>query len=147
MYFIQNPKQVWMIWQRDHMVRRVYLTDKHSDNVKPSWFGESIGRYENGELVVDTVGLSTRNSYIDNLRTPHTEKEHVIERFKLSADGNTLEASVIVEDPDTFNEPLHMIQRWRKVKNQLLETVCAENNEDHFHQNLFPLPEAMTPDF
>src|SRR5229473_369501 len=147
MYFIQTPKEVWMIWQRDHMVRRVYMTDKHSDNVKPSWFGESIGRYENGELVVDTVSLSTRNSYIDNLRTPHTEKEHVVERFKLSADGNSLEAYVIVEDPDTFNEPLHMIQRWRKVKNELLETVCAENNGDHFKQNLFPLPEATTPDF
>src|SRR6266478_142233 len=26
MYFIPTPKQVWMIWQRDHMVRRVYLT-------------------------------------------------------------------------------------------------------------------------
>src|SRR5216684_2999152 len=147
MYFIQTPKEVWMIWQRDHMVRRVYMTDKHSDNVKPSWFGESIGRYENGELVVDTVSLSTRNSYIDNLRTPHTEKEHVVERFKLSADGNSLEAYVIVEDPDTFNEPLHMVQRWRKVKNELLETVCAENNADHFKQNLFPLPEATTPDF
>jgi hypothetical protein len=147
MYFIQTPKEVWMIWQRDHMVRRVYMTDKHSDNVKPSWFGESIGRYENGELVVDTVSLSTRNSYIDNLRTPHTEKEHVVERFKLSADGNSLEAYVIVEDPDTFHEPLHMVQRWRKVKNELLETVCAENNADHFKQNLFPLPEATTPDF
>ena len=31
-YFIQTPKQVWMIWQRDHMVRRVYLTEKHSIN-------------------------------------------------------------------------------------------------------------------
>jgi len=71
----------------------------------------------------------------------------VVERFKLAADGNSLEAYVIVEDPDTFNEPLHMIQRWRKVKNELLETVCAENNADHFKQNLFPLPEATTPDF
>jgi hypothetical protein len=146
-YFIQTPKEVWMIWQRDHMVRRIYLTGKHSETVKPSWFGESIGRYDNGELVVDTVGLSTKNSYIDNLRTPHTEKEHVVERFKLSADGNTLEAGVIVEDPDALNEPLHLIQRWRKVKNALLETVCAENNVDYFHQNLFPLPEADKPDF
>ena len=24
-YFIQTPKEVWMIWQRDHMVRRIYL--------------------------------------------------------------------------------------------------------------------------
>jgi hypothetical protein len=146
-YFIQNPKEVWMIWQRDHMVRRIFLTDKHSESVKPSWFGESIGRYDNGELVVDTIGLSTKNSYIDNLRTPHSEKEHVVERFKLSADGNTLNADVMVEDPDAFNEPLHLLQRWRKVQNMLLETVCAENNADHFHQNLFPLPEATTPDF
>jgi len=34
-YFIQTPKQVWMIWQRDHMIRRIYVTDKHSANVKP----------------------------------------------------------------------------------------------------------------
>jgi hypothetical protein len=146
-YFIQTPKQVWMIWQRDHMVRRIYLTDRHSEAVTPSWFGESIGHYQNGELVVDTIGLSTKNSYIDNFRTPHTEKEHVVERFKVSADGKVLEAYVVVDDPDTFNEPLHLVQRWRKVKNPLVETVCAENNVDYFNQNLFPLPEAAKADF
>src|SRR5258705_2427935 len=93
MYFLQTPKQVWMIWQRDHMVRRIYLTEQHSEIVKPSWFGESIGRYENGELVVDTIGLSTRFSFIDNFRTPHSQKEHVGERYKISDDGTTLSAS------------------------------------------------------
>jgi hypothetical protein len=145
-YFIQTPKEVWMIWQRDHMVRRVYLTDQHSENVKPSWFGESIGHYEGGDtLVVDTIGLSTRNSFLDWYRTPHTEKEHVVERFRLS--GDTLEAVVTVEDADTFNQPLHMMQRWRRVNNQLLETVCAENNGDHFNKNLFPIPQSDKPDF
>jgi hypothetical protein len=148
MYFIQTPKQVWMIWQRDHMVRRIYLTDKHSETVKPSWFGESICHYENGDtLVVDTIGLSSKNSYIDNYRTPHTEKEHVVERYKPSSDGKMLEAMVRVEDPDTFNAPIHMIKRWRKTENPLLETVCAENNSDLFGQNLFPIPEAKKPDF
>jgi hypothetical protein len=147
-YFIQTPKEVWMIWQRDHMVRRVVLTDKHSEAVKPSWFGESIGHYEGGDtLVVDTVGLSTKNSFLDWYRTPHSEKEHVIERFKLARDGNSLEAVVTVDDPDTFNEPLAMTQRWRKVRNQMLETVCAENNGDHFGRNLFPIPQADKPDF
>ena len=147
-YFIQTPKEVWMIWQRDHMVRRVYLTDKHSADVKPSWFGESIGHYENGDtLVVDTIGLSAKTSYIDNFRTPHSAKEHVVERFKPSADGKMLEATVTVDDPDTFNEPLHLQQVWRKVDNPLLETACAENNEDYFHQNLFPIPQADKPDF
>jgi hypothetical protein len=146
-YFIQTPKTVWMIWQRDHMVRRIFMTDKHSEHIKPSWFGESIGHYEaDGTLVIDTIGLSARLSYLDWYRTPHTEKEHVIERFRILPDGR-LEALVRVEDPDTFNEPLNMIMRWRKVKNDLRETVCAENNFDPFSKNLFPIPQADMPDF
>ena len=148
-YFIQTPKIVYMIWQRDHMVRHIFMTDKHSANVKPSWFGESIGRYENGELVVDTIGLAgtPKMSFIDNFRTAHTDKLHVVERFKLIDDGKALEASVRAEDPDTFNEPLNLVQRWRKVPNPLLETVCSENNFDFFNQNLYPIPEAMKADF
>ena len=108
-YFVQTPKEVWMMWQRDHMVRRIYLKDKHSANVKPDWFGELIGHYENGDtLVVDTIGFSTKNSYIDNFRTPHTEKLHVVERFTVSQDGKNLTALATVEDPDTFNAPLTM---------------------------------------
>jgi hypothetical protein len=146
-YFIQTDKVVWMIWQRDHMVRRIYLTDKHTAEPKPSWFGESIGRYDNDALIVDTVGLSVTNSYIDNWRTPHTTKEHVVERYSLTPDGEYLRADVTVEDPDTFNEPLHLVQLWRKVPNPLLETVCAENNTDYFNKNLFPIPQADKPDF
>jgi hypothetical protein len=148
MYFVQTSKEVWMVWQTDHMVRRIYMTDQHSESVKPSWFGESIGHYEGGDtLVIDTIGLQARNSFLDWYRTPHTEKEHVVERYKLSSDGKTLEALVIVEDPDTFNEPLAMVQRWRKVPNPLLEQACAENNGDIFGKNLFPIPHADTADF
>ncbi len=147
-YFVQTPKAVWMMWQRDHMVRKVLLTDKHSSNLKPSWFGESIGHYENGDtLVVDTIGLSTNNSYIDNFRTPHTEKLHVVERFTISPDGKNLTAIATVTDPDTFNAPLTMQQRWFKVNAPMSETICAENNFDFFSQGLFPVPMAETPDF
>jgi hypothetical protein len=52
-----------------------------------------------------------------------------------------------VEDPDTFNEPLTMEQRWFKVTAPMRETVCAENNRDYFNQGLFPVPEAERPDF
>jgi hypothetical protein len=147
-YFVQTPREVWMIWESDHMVRRIYMTAQHAEAVRTSWFGESIGHYEDGDtLVVDTVGLQVHNSFLDWFRTPHSEKLHVIERFKLSSDGNTLEALVKVEDPDTLNEPIYMLRRWRKVPNQLLEMVCAENNGDHFGKNLFPIPQAQTPDF
>jgi hypothetical protein len=142
-YFIQTPKEVWMIWQR-----RIYLTDRHSEHVKPSWFGESIGHYEDGNaLVVDTIGLSTKISYIDNFRTPHTEKLHVVERFTIEPGGKGMSALVTVEDPDTFNAPLSMTRRWFKINGPMQETVCAENNGDFFNQNLFPEPVAKSPDF
>jgi hypothetical protein len=147
-YFIQTPKIVYMIWQRDHMVRRVLMRDQHSENPRPTWFGESIGRYEGGDtLVVDTIGLSTKNSYIDNFHTSHSEKLHVTERFTIEPDGTHLTAIVKVEDPDAFNAPLTMKQRWFKAKSRMIETVCAENNFDYFSQGLFPVPIADKPDF
>jgi hypothetical protein len=148
-YFIQTPKQVWMIWERDNFVRRIYLTDKHSENVKPSWFGESIGHYEGGDtLVVDTIGLAGgKNHYIDSFRTPHTEKLHVVERFTISQDAGTLTAIVTVEDPDTFNGPLTLKQTWRRNETEMREWVCAEDVADHFNQNLHPMPQADKPDF
>jgi len=147
-YVIQTPKVVYMIWQRDHWVRRIDLTDKHSKNPKPSWFGESIGHYENGDtLVVDTIGLQTRMSFIDNFRTPHSEKLHVVERFTINPDGKGITGHVTVEDPDSYNAPLKMTQRWFKFDGPFLESICAENNEDFFKQNLYPMPEAKKPDF
>ncbi len=147
-YFIQTPKEVWMIWQTDHMVRRIYMTDQHSEAITPSWFGESIGHYEGGDtFVVDTIGLQTHNSFLDWYRTPHTENEHVVERYKMTYGGKVLEALVKVEDPGAFNEPMYMVQRWQKVPNPLTEYSCAENNGDHFDLNLYPIPHADTPDF
>ncbi len=148
-YFVQTPNEVWMIWQRDHMVRRVLLNAEHSPKVKPSWFGESIGHYENGNtLVVDTIGLSANKlSYIDNFRTPHSEKEHVVERFTLAPDGSSLSAIARVEDPDAYNAPMTMMRTWFRVNSPMAETVCAENNGDQFHQNLYPIPVADKGDF
>jgi hypothetical protein len=147
-YVIQRPKEILMMWQRDQQIRRIILTDKHSEDVEPTWFGESIGHYENGDtLVVDTIGLSTENSYLDNFRTPHSEKLHVVERFTLSPDRNTLTAIVTVNDPEALNEPLTMQQRWSKVNEPMGESICAENNFDFFSQNLFPVPMDDKPDF
>ena len=147
-YFIQTPKIVYMIWQRDHMVRHVFMTDAHSENLKPSWFGEFIGHYEGGDtLVVDTIGLSTKDSYIDNFHTVHSEKLHVVERFRLEADGQHLTGIATVYDPDAYNAPITMLQRWFKAKGRMIETVCAENNNDYFSQGLFPVPMADKPDF
>src|SRR5437879_12726252 len=102
-FFVQSPKQVLIIFSGDQQVRRVYLDVPHSANPKPSWYGESVGHYGGDTLVVDTIGLNSK-TYVDNYRTPHTEKLHVVERWKL-VDDKTLEVTLTVDDPDTFYEP------------------------------------------
>ncbi len=148
-YFLQTPQQVVMIWEEDHMARHIYLTDKHSPpNVKPSWFGESIGHYENGDtLVVDTIGLNTR-TFIDSFRTPHTEQLHVVERFRIVDGGKGMEVNVHVEDPGAFTTPWNAIQVYRRAQQgPMHEAVCAENNADFFNYDVEPIPTADQPDF
>ena len=147
-YFLQTPKEVVMIWEEDHMVRHVYLTDKHSPHVKPSWFGESIGHYKNGDtLVIDTVGLNTR-TFVDSYRTPHTEQLHVVERFRIADDGKALEATARVEDPGAFTMPWTAVQRYRRAEQGPMgEAVCAENNDKFFNYDVEPIPMADKPDF
>ncbi len=150
LYFIQTPKEVLMLWQRNNWVRHIYLQDKHSRNLKPSWFGESIGHYENGDtLVIDTIGIAGGPlHFIDNFHTPHTDKLHVVERFTVSADRKKLSVTTRVEDPDTFNGPLTLVDNWRRNDVAISESVCAEDGGvDWFHANLVPIPRAERPDF
>src|SRR5262245_19841425 len=91
-YFIQTPKQVTNMFAGDAQVRRVYLNVLHSENPKLSWYGESVGHYEGDTLVVDTIAQNTK-TFVDNYRTPHTEKLRVAERWKLIDDGKMLEVN------------------------------------------------------
>jgi hypothetical protein len=150
-YFIQTPQEVWIVWERDHHVRRVYLNREHSENPKPSWFGESVGHYENGELVVDTIGFTENEySFVDNYTTPHTKDLHVVERWSIADGGKALEATVTVDDPGAFNAPWSGKVRWRKIDRAMEEWVCAENNlgyEELFKLPEYPMPVANTPAF
>ena len=146
LYFIQTPSEVVMI--QNGKVRRVYLNVPHSKNPKPSWFGESVGHYENGDtLVVDTIGLSDR-TFVDGYRTPHTTKEHVIERFRITDGGKTLDVSFTVDDPGAFYKPWGASRPRFLAKGQrVTEDACASNNDDKFNQGFEPVPTAANPDF
>jgi hypothetical protein len=142
-HFMQTPKQVTMIFSGDAQIRRVYLDVPHSATVKPSWYGESVGGYEDDTLVVDTIGLNDR-TFIDNFRTPHTEKLHVVERYKLIDGGKTLQVTFRIEDPDTFYQAWSAIGKLRHVQMPMHEEACAENNQNLFD---YHIPVANKPDF
>jgi hypothetical protein len=147
-FFYQQPDKVVMIAQAGPEIRHIYLNVPHSKDVKPSWYGESVGHYENGNaLVIDTIGISPK-SYIDNYRTPHTDQLHVTERFTLAPDAKKIDVSVYVEDPGAFTMPYTAVQRWVRVENGPIRTYqCNENNGDFFKQGLVPLPQATKADF
>jgi hypothetical protein len=166
MYIVQAPNVVAMIKTSFNDVRHIYLTAKHSENVKTSWYGESIGRYEGDTLVVDTIGLDDRTS-VDGYGTPHTKQLHVVERWHLVDNGEELQADVHIEDPGAFTTPWNAIQRYRQFeaaaakvpierltqlatpeKGPLTESFCAENPHSFFPGvAALPVPQADVPDF
>jgi hypothetical protein len=53
-------------------------------NLRPSWYGHSIGRFEGNTLVVDTVGFKVGPlSMVDEFGTPHSDALHLVERYRL----------------------------------------------------------------
>jgi hypothetical protein len=147
-FILQTPKKVTMIWQMDHQVRHIYMNVPHSRNPKPSWYGESVGHYEGDTLVIDTIGISDK-SFLDNYRTPHTDKLHVVERYRLVDDGKLLQADVIIEDPAVLKQPWRLMHQWRRAVGPMIESTCAEGESyNPFEtQNVEPLPVANRPDF
>ena len=84
MKMLQKRDSITMLYVFDHEVRRVRLNEAHPAQVTPSWFGDSVGHYEGDALVIDTVGIKTGPyTMVDQLGTPHTEKLHVVERYRL----------------------------------------------------------------
>ena len=131
--FLQEKDKVTILYQRDHHVRHIYLNQKHSANPEPSWFGESVGRYEDGALVVDTIAIKTHKmSVVDNYGTPHTDKLHVIERYRPinDKDGKRIEVTLRIEDPGAFTTPWRAVAFYRTSREQrFAEVVCADMDQ------------------
>jgi len=136
-------RKVVIIDEAGPTVRHVYLNVPHTPNVKPSWRGESIGWYEGDTLVVDTIGQNTK-TVVDRFGTPHTEKLHVVERWRVIDQGLTLRVDIEVDDPDTFYQPWRTYQLFRRTNGPLVEEICAENNTPLFD---YGTPTDDTPDF
>jgi len=167
-FFVQTPKEILIIWRGDSQVRHIYMNVPHSRNPKSSWYGESVGHFEGDTLVVDTIGQNTK-TFVDNYRTPHTDKLRVVERFRIIEGGKRMRIDVHVEDPGAFTMPWNAVQRFAlshpaggnsadaKRNGTLYESPCAESAElDHFTTanygathagEIAPVPVALTPDF
>jgi len=125
--FVHTPSLLVILFEDAPGFRQVFLDARsHPPDPNPTWLGHAVGKWEGETLVVDTVGFNDK-SWLGVY--PHTEKLHIIERYRRSDFGH-LEVQVTIEDPDTFTRPWNQNKNWELAPlEEMLEYVCTENNK------------------
>jgi hypothetical protein len=147
---LQEKDKITIIYQRDHQIRQIFLDRKHSDRPAPSWYGESVGHYEGDTLVVDTISQAVKPmSVVDPYGTPHTDKLHVVERYRIVTDekGKGLEVVFRVTDPGAFTMPWSGMVVYRPSRGNFDEVVCAENNRSFDGKPFGDMPIQKSAEF
>jgi hypothetical protein len=111
---------------------QVYLDGRPHPEDPYEWYGHNTGHWEGDTLVVDRVGFNDR-VWLDQELHPHTDKLHVIERYRRPDLGH-LEIETTVEDPGTVAKP-YTTKRIADLApdQEILEFICPENNQDVGH--------------
>ena len=84
----------------------------HPANLEPSLQGHSIGRWEDGALVVDTIGFAPHEEGL-GFGMASSERKHLVERFTLGADRRYLHYDVTVEDAAYLTQPVRFSAQWQ----------------------------------
>ena len=99
---VQEDDRITLMYGFMDIVRVIRLDmDEHPADIEPSRAGNSIGRWEGDELVVETTGfapgyLETRDAVM------HGSGMYVVERFSYDHEAGTLTRSWTAEDPEYF---------------------------------------------
>ena len=99
----------------------------HPDDPDLTFQGDSIGHWEGGTLVVDTVGFSPLTEIV--LGVPHSDQLRITERISLT-DPDHLRIEETITDPKVLARPWTLVWTYRRGKDDLREFVCEQNNHD-----------------
>ena len=108
--------------------RMIYLDGReHPENLRPSYFGHSVGHWEGDTLVVDTIGMNEK-SWMNRDALPSTEQLHLTERFTRPS-LSTLNYEVTIDDPGAYTAPWtsSYVLGWQEDE-RIFEYICQENN-------------------
>lgn len=114
---IQTEAQLTVVFDRLGDVRRIFLDGRpHPDDPIPNWMGHSIGHWDAGALVVETIAM-TSESILDARGLPHSDTARLDERWQLvqKDDEQVLENRLSFTDPANFDSPLTAVRYFRKA--------------------------------
>jgi hypothetical protein len=101
------------------------------DDVTPTYFGYSVGKWDGDTLVLDTR-LFNERFWFANGGLPHTENLKLTERIS-RPDFNTLKYEVTVDDPGAYTRTWNGGWSLQWVPEELPEYFCQDNNQDPGH--------------
>ena len=133
MQIVQTPKEMLMLFEYDHMVRRIFVDGRAlPTDVEPDWLGYSVGHWDGDVMVVDTVGLNDK-TWLDRVGHPHSDKMRVTERFK-RVDAKTLQIDLHIVDPIAYTKPIDSTLFFTLRPDwDIMEQVCMDNiGFEHF---------------
>jgi hypothetical protein len=126
---VQHGNYVTLIHEVNHTFWSVALTGGHPgpDDLEPAFMGDSIGHWDHGMLVIDSIGFKA-NSFLDDTGVPHGTQLHVTTRLRRLS-HTRLEVIATVDDPDTFSKSFSVrhTYEWRPDVS-LLEYACGEDH-------------------
>lgn len=129
--FMQNDTYLALLFEQNTWFHVVYIDGRdHPKDLDPTWFGNSIGKWDGDTLVVDTTGFNGKTR-LDTIGHPHSDKLHVIERFQLT-DPQHMAYEVTIDDPKMYSRPFKNSRIFTRMKpgEELIEYSCEENNRD-----------------
>jgi len=121
--------QITIVAEAFSEVRRIYLNRPQLpiDDVPPGYYGHSVGRWDGGTLVVDTVGIKTSVPGYQNM--PHSERMRITERIRLVA-ADILHDQITIDDPVVLEKPVTYTLAYRRMPGyEMVEFVCDNNRE------------------
>jgi len=124
---LQNDKYIAFLFEVSTWFHVVPFKDEHPKEIDPTWFGNSIAKWDGDTLIVDTIGF---NGYtrLDTVGRPHSDKLHLKQTFK-HIDAGHVAYAVTVDDPVYYTQPWTNERTMTLSNGQLLEYSCEENNK------------------
>jgi hypothetical protein len=129
---VQTPSVTAILFENQHTFRIIHTDGRsHPKEVDPTWFGDSVGKWDGDTLVVDTVGLNDR-TWLDTAGHEHSDQLHLVEKFQ-RIDNNNLKWTVIFEDPKFYTEPWSITLPIARQNTEIMSYSCEENEKDRAH--------------
>lgn len=102
--FVQDPAIIYLMSQWNREYRMIHMDVEHYDPAGPQLMGQSVGHWEGDTLVVDTIHFADGENFLDASGMPTSDQLHLVERFSVSADGQTMTNHITIEDPAVFSQ-------------------------------------------